>query len=245
MGGSGSSCFVQNDIHTLSFWACRHLLLCHPRPPSQSVCLCVCTLFIRTSYKISNQPPIKSILDKKTYQVYIIPMTGKATMLAGAASVIVILALLPQGSRAQPGGGGGGPGGDSSSATVDCATDGSDAHYEESLTWDLSRGRSKKRLLLCFSISCISWWCFSLLCLVWWTCIQLARCHPSRPNSYLQLLLLHSCVLWTWMHLLQEHWSVRSTMCTWWVCVSWRWSVAMNLNIIYCSLVDHTIIVGL
>lgn len=64
-------------------------------------------------------------------------------ILAGAIiSVVAVMALLPQSSRAQPGGndmpsgddGGGDPGAQvSSSATVDCAENGSDAHYEEFL----------------------------------------------------------------------------------------------------------------
>ena len=52
---------------------------------------------------------------------------------------VAMVALLPPGSRAQPGGGGGDGGGggapeegDTSDA-VECAQDGSDAHYEEFL----------------------------------------------------------------------------------------------------------------
>ncbi|CAB1112599.1 unnamed protein product [Ectocarpus sp. CCAP 1310/34] len=53
---------------------------------------------------------------------------------AASAALLLLLLALPQGSRAQPGGGGdGGPPGSTSSATVECATDGTDAHYEEFL----------------------------------------------------------------------------------------------------------------
>lgn len=59
---------------------------------------------------------------------------------AASAALLLLLLALPQGSRAQPGGGGGGSGdgdggppGSTSSATVECASDGTDAHYEEFL----------------------------------------------------------------------------------------------------------------
>lgn len=58
------------------------------------------------------------------------------TVLVGTATTIAVMALMPKRSHAQPGGDGGGvpPGGDSGdAATVDCAMDGSSAHYDEFL----------------------------------------------------------------------------------------------------------------
>lgn len=56
------------------------------------------------------------------------------TMLAGVATVIAVMALLPQGSRAQ-GSGDDIPSDDEyTTATIDCSENGTDAHYEEFLT---------------------------------------------------------------------------------------------------------------
>lgn len=65
--------------------------------------------------------------------------TRACTALFGVATIIAVMAWMPQRSHAQPGGGGdegnGAPPGEnlSDAATVDCASNGTDAHYEEFL----------------------------------------------------------------------------------------------------------------
>lgn len=55
-------------------------------------------------------------------------------MLAGAATVIAVMALLPEVSLAQPDGDDIPSDDEYSAATTFCDLNGSDAHYEESLT---------------------------------------------------------------------------------------------------------------